>query len=362
VALAGNAVTEADAFHDALVEEAFHGVARADGIAGEFVTEVFEREGEPLRYIAGALHRMRQVVKEGTHLLRRSQVAARIDGEQTTGVRQRFAIADAGEDVEDLAVVLRGVAHAVGGDHGKMERRGDAQRCLVAPLLFPLLVALELDVYIVAAIDGDQPINSRAALRLTATRERCRERTLVAAGKADQSAGELLQIVDAGRAFGFGQLTHLVARDHLAEVLVASTRGAEQRKSHGLRRAHVAGRLTHPWRGGELIAQLAYGDLCADVAFDLELLCHGVEARRPVEAVAIGEGHRGHFERDGLLSQRLGLRCALEEGEGAGGMQLDIGISPPCISHRYLPNAMPGLPGRAPARRASGQARSRPAG
>jgi hypothetical protein len=44
-----------------------------------------------------------------------------------------------------------------------------------------------------------------------------------------------------------------------------------------------------------------------------------------VDAVAVGEGDRGHVELRGALDEGFGLRRSGEEAEGAGGVEFDIG-------------------------------------
>jgi len=49
-----------------------------------------------------------------------------------------------------------------------------------------------------------------------------------------------------------------------------------------------------------------------------------VETGSAVETVAIGHRQRGELEQGGLVGELLGVRRALEEGEGTAGPQLDI--------------------------------------
>jgi hypothetical protein len=45
----------------------------------------------------------------------------------------------------------------------------------------------------------------------------------------------------------------------------------------------------------EAVAEGTYGDFSADVRLNAGFLCHGVEARYTIEAVAVGKGYGGHF-------------------------------------------------------------------
>jgi hypothetical protein len=75
-----------------------------------------------------------------------------VGGEESARVVEVDVMADGGEEVEDFAVVGFGVADAVGGDDGELERAGEAERGLIASFLIAELVALELDVDVVAAV------------------------------------------------------------------------------------------------------------------------------------------------------------------------------------------------------------------
>ena len=87
-----------------------------------------------------------------------------------------------------------------------MQRARNANGRLVAPLLFALLVALQLDIDILAAEDSHQLFHRRAAFSFAAARQRRGQRPLIAAGHADQAARVLPQIVERGRAFALCRL------------------------------------------------------------------------------------------------------------------------------------------------------------
>jgi hypothetical protein len=148
-------------------------------------------------------------------------MAVGIDGEEAAGVVEVDVMADGGEDVEDFAVLRIGVADAIGGENRKVEGAGKAQGGLVAEFLVGKLVALELDVYIVAAVEGGELFEEGAAGGLAAGFERVGQRTFVAAGEADESLGVLGEVVEGGGTFGFGGLSHFELGDELAEILIA---------------------------------------------------------------------------------------------------------------------------------------------
>ncbi len=68
------------------------------------------------------------------------------------------------------------------------------------------------------------------------------------------------------------------------------------------------------------------GDFCADVGADAVFLGGGVEAGGAVDAVAVEQGDGGEVELDGGADEGLGLRGAFEKAEGAGGVELDVGV------------------------------------
>jgi hypothetical protein len=60
------------------------------------------------------------------------------------------------------------------------------------------------------------------------------------------------------------------------------------------------------------------------VGADAVAVARGVHARGAVEAVAVEEGDGGDFEFLGAGDEVFGLGGAFEEGEGAGGVELDV--------------------------------------
>ena len=66
------------------------------------------------------------------------------------------------------------------------------------------------------------------------------------------------------------------------------------------------------------------GDLGADVGAGAGFLGGKVETRRPVHAIAIEQGHRGHTRFRADNRQFLGQGSTFEEAEGRGGMELNV--------------------------------------
>ena len=71
-------------------------------------------------------------------------------------------MADRGEHIEQLAIFFRCIAHTIGRDHRQTEMRGKTEQRLIAALLLALLVPLQFDIEIAAAIDRRQPIEHLA--------------------------------------------------------------------------------------------------------------------------------------------------------------------------------------------------------
>ncbi len=77
--------------------------------------------------------------------------------------------------------------------------------------------------------------------------------------------------------------------------------------------------------------------LGADQGADARLLRRLVETRRPVDAVAVDQGHRPETQGRRPLDQVLGLGGAVEEGEGRGDVKL--GVARPGLAGAGLPGA-----------------------
>ncbi len=96
--------------------------------------------------------------------------------------------------IQNFALVLRGVADAVGRKQRQPQALGDAQRGLIADFLGAVAVPLQLDVHVVAAEDLDELLNALPPSRFAAGIDRRSQRAFIAAGQADQARGELRQI------------------------------------------------------------------------------------------------------------------------------------------------------------------------
>src|ERR1035438_7008135 len=96
-------------------------------------------------------------------------------------------VADGGEHVEDFAVVLRCIEDAVGGYDRQMKRRGEVEQGLVSALFVALMVALEFEIEIAAAVDISEAPGEFAGARTAFARERGGEGVFAAAGETDEA-------------------------------------------------------------------------------------------------------------------------------------------------------------------------------
>ena len=77
---------------------------------------------------------------------------------------------------------------------------------------------------------------------------------------------------------------------------------------------------------------------------DFILRCTLVKSSRTIEAVAIHQRHRWHFESNGAFCQSFRLGTAFEEGKGTVGVQFDV-----AVSHKDLPHTTSSARSRASA-------------
>ena len=98
---------------------------------------------------------------------------------------------------------------------GRRSFEARLRRETVAGFLFALVMALEFDVHVAAAVDGDEAIELLGCGGFALTSESGGERTFFAAGEADQPCGKFFEIIEGGRAFSLGGFAHFEAGDEL---------------------------------------------------------------------------------------------------------------------------------------------------
>ena len=143
------------AFLRALPKKRSHRLALAHGIFRKLVAEILQRELKPARKLDSIGDGFRQVAKEPRHLRGRLEMTLGVFREQTSGGFQGSVISNAGEDVEDLALVWRGVTHAVRGQQREPKCFGQRGGLLVDGFFFAIVVPLKFDAYVFAAEDGN---------------------------------------------------------------------------------------------------------------------------------------------------------------------------------------------------------------
>ena len=117
----------------------------------------------------------------------------RIHRQQASRCIERRLVTDAGEDIEDFALILCGVVHATRGQQRQVQRAGDADGRTVAMLFLTVEVALQLDVDISRAEDAYQPLDALLRGVISTMRERSGQRSLTATRQTDQSLADTPQ-------------------------------------------------------------------------------------------------------------------------------------------------------------------------
>src|SRR5262249_40039267 len=110
-------------------------LARRERVVGELVTEVRQREVEPLRQRDAAAERRREIAEEPLHLGRALDVPLAAGMEATPRFVEDRVRADAGEGVEELLPFRMGVAHAVRRDDRQAQRARQVEEGAIAVLL-----------------------------------------------------------------------------------------------------------------------------------------------------------------------------------------------------------------------------------
>ena len=116
--LIGNALGEAP--HRGLDDEVFEPRHRLPSVRHRFVrilvAELVEGEADAGEQPGGFVGRRWAVAEQAPHLGRGLEVAVAVGGEAPAGRLHRHALADAGDDVVQLALLGRGVERVVGGE------------------------------------------------------------------------------------------------------------------------------------------------------------------------------------------------------------------------------------------------------
>src|SRR5437588_10260051 len=93
----------------------------------------------------GVAERFRQVGVELLHFLRGAEIAFGVAGEQASGRRESFVMADGGESIAKFVSFRNGVVHAIRSKQRKVQRAGEFDGNAVAEFFLTLKVALSFD-------------------------------------------------------------------------------------------------------------------------------------------------------------------------------------------------------------------------
>src|SRR5215471_5291285 len=120
--------------------------------------------------------------------------------EQASGSIQTAFVPDAGEDVGNLALRRRGVADSIGSQQRQMKLSRQTDRRLVARFLITIEVALQFNINIFPAKNGDELLKQLPRPREPVF-QGMRQRAMFVAGKADQSLSMILQFLRRSRCY-----------------------------------------------------------------------------------------------------------------------------------------------------------------
>ena len=155
-------------------------------------------------------------------------------------------VANAGEDIENMALIGLGILRALRGQQRQLQAACQIDGGLIACFLLTVVVALQFDINIIVTVDRDE-LFERAATRRQAAAGQCiSQQAFIASRETDQPDRILVEIGhrscclrmqdgifrgpyaarQGGRILWRAQLH---ARYQAAEILVALARSAEQR-------------------------------------------------------------------------------------------------------------------------------------
>ena len=108
-------IAVACAFHGARPQKRVHGFALRHGIARKLVAKIVQREFQTRRQLQGVRDGFGQIGEKLQHLLRRFDIALAVTRQQASRGIERAMVANAGEDIENLALFRLGVLCALRG-------------------------------------------------------------------------------------------------------------------------------------------------------------------------------------------------------------------------------------------------------
>src|SRR5271165_7394797 len=126
----------------------------------------------------------RQIGEQLQHLLRRLDVALAVASQQTAARIERAMVANAGEDIQNLALFRPGVLCSLRGQQRQLQAARQLDGSLIARLLCTVVVPLQFDINIFSPVDSNQLFQRGAARFHAAVCQSASQRTFVAASEA----------------------------------------------------------------------------------------------------------------------------------------------------------------------------------
>jgi hypothetical protein len=288
----GRAVALARAVLGEDAQERRLGLARRDRKLREAVAQVRERERAPLGDRARGADPGGAVGEALRHLFPRVQMLLGVAGEQAPHAIEPGLLAQADERIGEHAPVGSGVADVAGGHDGNARGLGQVHGAAIAALLLAPAVPRHVDPQALRE-QRTGAVEQRGCQSVVAARERAQVR------------GVLLHLGPGGERFSFFP-ARMAARDQAREIAIAARRLDQQLERRGPAILH---------------RDVQIG---ADDRPHAESARRCVEARDPVDAVAVG-----HRERAVALLRRgkgqiFRIGRGLEERECAAAAQLHV--------------------------------------
>ena len=134
-----------------LAQIRIHGFAGRHGICRKLVAQIAQRELQAGREILRVGDGLGQIGEQFLHLRGALEWRSAFFASSLAGFENGRFVVDAGEGVEQIALVFEGVRDAVGGEQRQLQFAGDGDGGLVAMLLGAIVVALEFDEDVVTA-------------------------------------------------------------------------------------------------------------------------------------------------------------------------------------------------------------------
>ena len=170
------------------------GLAGRQRVVGEAIAEVGERERTLLGDAARRGQRGTAVGEQRRHGARRLEMMLGVGEQATAGAVERGLLAQTGEHVEQRPAARRGVADVVADGERNGEALGDGPERAVEALRGGIEMALQVDDEAI----GEQALQARDGGLDAAAAQRRRERTVGAAGEAEEAVGVAVEVRPVG--------------------------------------------------------------------------------------------------------------------------------------------------------------------